>query len=215
MEKYLWDKVFSSKNKGVKSSFFKSYESIVTSKEGLNNLYKIWNGDISITDIQLSINDFSNIALELSVKNYVNFPEILDTQLESIKNTEKKERFSFISNAITNRDSFFESLMLEKNREKEPWVIDALSYLHHPLKSKESIKFIRPSLEIMEELQITGDIFFPQRWLDATFSGHSSIDAVTEINLFLNENPEFPENLKNKVLQSTDLVFRASIIKNE
>ena len=68
---------------------------------------------------------------------------------------------------------------------------------------------------MLEELQITGDIFFPKRWLDATFSGHASIDAVTEINLFLNEHPNFPEKLKNKIFQSTDLVFKASLIRNE
>ena len=105
--------------------------------------------------------------------------------------------------------------MDEKNREKEPWVIDALYYLNHPLRSKEAIKYINPSLAILPKLQITGDIFFPKQWLDATFRGYSSIDAVMAINLFMNENPDFPENLKNKIYQSTDMVFRASIIKNE
>ena len=99
--------------------------------------------------------------------------------------------------------------------EKEPWVIDALRCLHHPLRSTESVKYILPSLEILEELQITGDIFFPKMWLDATFYGHSSIEAVLDINLFLNENPNLPDNLKNKVIQSSDMVFRSSIIRND
>ncbi|PLX22342.1 MAG: peptidase M1, partial [Marinilabiliales bacterium] len=113
------------------------------------------------------------------------------------------------------RESFFESLKHEENREKEPWVIDALYYFHHPLRNSETIKFIRPSLDLLKEIQTTGDIFFPKRWLDATFYVHNSIDAVLEINLFLNENPEYPENLKNKIIQSTDLVFRASIINKK
>jgi aminopeptidase N len=64
-------------------------------------------------------------------------------------------------------------------------------------------------------LQRTGDIFFPKQWLDATFGGHYSVDAVTEINVFLHKNPDYSRNLKDKILQSTDLVYKASIIRNE
>ncbi|HSH51993.1 MAG TPA: hypothetical protein VK982_09765, partial [Bacteroidales bacterium] len=71
-----------------------------------------------------------------------------------------------------------------------------------------------PSLELLNELQTTGDIFFPAQWLNAIFAGHSSVEAVTEINIFLNENPDYPINLKNKILQSTDMLFRANKIKN-
>lgn len=215
LEDFLWDRLNICKNISMKSSIFKTYYLTLTSKKGLDNLYNIWNKNISIKDLKLSENDFSNIALELAIKDYIKKDEVLKLQSESIQDKEKKTRFEFLSSSITKRDEFFESLMDEKNREKEPWVADALHYLNHPLKNKESIKYIRPSLEILQELQITGDIFFPKQWLDGTFSGHSTIDAVTEINLFLNENPDYPENLKNKILQSTDLVYRASIIKKE
>ena len=215
LETFLWTEMIKTTNSSIKSSLFKTYCNIVKSEEGLINLCNIWNKESNIEGINLSENDYTEIALELSVKNHNNKLEILGKQATRIKDKEKRERFNFIKDAIIDRDNFFESLKDEKNREKEPWVADALYYLHNPLKSSESVKYIRPSLDLLEELQITGDIFFPKQWLDATFSGHSSIDAVTEINLFLNENPDFPENLKNKILQSTDLVFKACIIKNE
>ena len=215
LESFLWEKTNTESIKSIKSSFFKAYCNIANSNESLNKLYKIWNNEIVINDLNLSENNFNDIAFELAIKDYENKFEILNNQLNRIENKEKKERFNFIKNAIVDRDNFFNSLKDENNREKEPWVIDALYYLHHPLKSSESVKYIRPSLDLLEELQITGDIFFPKQWLDATFSGHSSIDAVTEINLFLNKTPDFPENLKNKILQSTDLVFKSFIIKNE
>lgn len=215
LENLLWDKLKCEKNKSIKSSLFNTYSNIVQSIDGLNKIYDIWKKQTDVFGLKLSENDYTSLALELSVKNHKNKNQIIKTQLERITNKEKKSRFQFIETAITDRDKFFESLKKESNREKEPWVIDALYYLHHPLKQEESIPYIRPSLDILQELQITGDIFFPKRWLDATFSGHSSVKAVIEINLFLNENPDYPKNLKNKILQSTDLVYRASIIKGE
>ena len=59
------------------------------------------------------------------------------------------------------RDAFFASLSQEQNREKEAWVASALSYLHHPLRSHTSEKYLKQSLDLLEEIQLTGDIFFP------------------------------------------------------
>ena len=212
-EEILWSSIIKSINPSIKYSLFKTYYSISTSKESLNNIFKIWNKDQLIEGLSLSENDFTLLALELALKKHEKSIEILEKQLNRIENKEKQNTFLFIQKSITDRDNFFNCLKLEENREKEPWVIDALYYLHHPLKQKESVKYIRPSLELLQEIQITGDIFFPKQWLDATFSGHSSIDAMTEINLFLNETNNYPENLENKILQSTDLVFRSCIIK--
>jgi len=215
LESALWNELAAQGNLSIKSSLFKTYYNITTSAKGLERLYSIWKNETNNVNLNLSENDYSNIALDLMLKGHSESDNILKTQSSRITNNEKFDRFKFISNAIFNRDAFFESLLDEKNREKEPWVIDALYYLNHPLKSKESIKYISPSLEILAELQKTGDIFFPKQWLDATFSGHFSIDAVTEINVFLNEHTDFPKTLKNKILQSADLVYRASIISNE
>lgn len=219
LENFLWNKVHSANSISEKASFFNSFKKIVITTKSVNLLYQIWKKEIVISGLDFCINDFTNIAFELAIRDFDNIDDILNKQYNNIKNSERKERFLFIKPALSanidDRDSFFERLKNEKNREKELWVIEGLQYLHHPIKSEESVKYIIPSLKILEELEITGDIFFPKRWLDATFNGHSSIEAVLNINLFLNEHPDLPVNLKNKVLQSTDLVFRSSIIKNE
>jgi len=218
-ESLLWNELQNTTNQNIKSSFFNTYKKIATTDSGVKNLFKIWNKEITFPELKLSTKDFSELAFELVLRNITNSDSVLAQQYNRIENREKKARFLFMQPAVSsneeNRAAFFESLKKEQNREKEPWVIDALYYFHHPLRSTESVKYIRPSLEILPELQITGDIFFPKRWLDATFSGHSSVDAVIAINLFLNKNPKLPDNLKNKIYQSTDLVFRASIIKGD
>ncbi len=219
LENFLWGKVHSANSISKKTSFFNSFKKIAITTNSVNQLYQIWKKEIVISGLDFSVNDFSNMAFELEIRDFYNIDDILNKKYNNIKNNEKKERFNFIKPALSTnidtRNQFFEKLKSERNREKEPWVIDGLLYVHHPLRSEESVKYILPSLEMLEELQITGDIFFPKLWLDATFHGHSSIDAVLNINLFLNEHPNLPINLKNKVLQSSDLVFRSSIIKNE
>ncbi len=219
LECFLWKKIQLANSTGDKSSFFNTYKKVASTQNAVLKLYKFWNKEIMVSGINLSEKDYVDISFELAIRDIYNTDSILNVQYYRLNDTERKERFLFIrpavSNEITIRDLFFESLKDEKNREKEPWVSDALRYFHHPLRSKKSVKYIYPSLQLLEKLQITGDIFFPQQWLDATFSGHSSIDAVMDINLFLNENPNLPDNLKNKILQSSDLVFRSSIIKRE
>ncbi|OFX88742.1 MAG: hypothetical protein A2W99_04545 [Bacteroidetes bacterium GWF2_33_16] len=219
LEDLLWTRIQDSKLPKLKNTCLKSYIKICNTSTSLKNLLAIWNKDLVLRDIKLSENDYTELSYEIAIRAGEISDSVLAEQLERITNSERKKQMQFIIPALSNNDEtrnlFFESLKSEQNREKEVWVITALYYLHHPLRSTESVKYIRPSLELLKEIQITGDIFFPKQWLEATYSGHSSIDAVIETNVFLNENPDYPENLKNKILQSSDLVFRASQVINK
>ena len=54
---------------------------------------------------------------------------------------------------------------------------------------------------MLEEIQRTGDIFFPKRWMDATLSGHSSASAAHLVKTFLAElPPNYPDRLRRIVL---------------
>ncbi|MGY8795370.1 MAG: aminopeptidase, partial [Woeseiales bacterium] len=108
------------------------------------------------------------------------------------------------------RDRFVASLTDESMREIESWVLDALANIHHPLRVGVSEQYIRPSLELLEEIQATGDIFFPKRWLDVTLRNYSSATAVHTIETFLNERPDYNQQLSMKILQSADSVRRAN-----
>jgi len=105
------------------------------------------------------------------------------------------------------RDAAFESLFDAENRGVEPWVVDAVRYLNHPLRAKESTHYITQSLELLEEIQKTGDIFFPRQFITAVLSGHQSPTAAHYVKKFLQEHPHFPYRLKNKVLMASDLLF--------
>ena len=86
------------------------------------------------------------------------------------------------------RDAWFASLADVKNRRREPWVLEGLRYLHHPLRASQSEKYIRPALNLLSEIQRTGDIFFPANWMNATLGGHNTRAAADVVHRFLAEH---------------------------
>lgn len=197
----------------LKSTYFNSLKSIAISENGVLILKKIWNEEMELEGLPLSEKDFTSLAYELAIREVDGYQNILSEQGERITNPDRKKKFDFILPALSAdvavRDTFFESLKEAKNRENEAWVLEALNYLHHPLRAEGAVKYITPSLEMLREIQLTGDIFFPKRWLNNTLSGHSSEKAVDEVRQFLYTHNDYPANLKNKILQSSDLLFRS------
>jgi len=199
-----------------RSMFFRSLRSMILTDNGYEWLKSIWMKTDSIKGLTLSERDYIAIASELALRGKSDSQKILTTQLNRISNPDRKLRFKFIMPSLSNdliiRDKFFELIKKEENRAVEPWVQSAVAYLHHPLRGKESEKYIQPSLELLEEIQRTGDIFFPARFINATLSGHQSISARTIVNQFFEDYPNYSPPLKLKILQAADNLFRASTI---
>ena len=144
---------------------------------------------------------------------------ILNKQLKRISNADRRKRFEFImpavSSAETKRDALFKSLELKSNREKESNVGAALYYLHHPLRQASSFKYLAKSLDMLAEIQKTGDIFFPQNWLQSTFGYYQSTEALKIVQDFLERNPRYNPKLRAKILQCSDNLFRAQKLLKE
>ena len=68
---------------------------------------------------------------------------------------------------------------------------------------------MRPALDLLQEIQRTGDIFFPKNWMDATLSGHHASGAGYRADVS-RRAARFPRSLRRIVLQSADTLFRAS-----
>jgi len=159
----------------------------------------------------------TTLAYELAVRHVEGSDDILQKQLAKITNPDRKAAMAFIIPALSSeesvRDGFFESLKQKENRAKEPWVGRALQYLHHPLRAASAEKYIVPSLELVQEIQKTGGIFFPKRWSQTILAGHQSVPAAQAVNQFLESLPaDYPEKLKNKILQSADMLERKAML---
>jgi aminopeptidase N len=144
--------------------------------------------------------------------------DIIRTQRARIENADRQAEFEFIMNAVSAdgsaRDDFFARLADESNRERETWVLRGLQYLHHPIRAQNAERYLPVSLELLEDIQRTGDIFFPERWLRTTLSGHQSETAATIVREYLATHPELPARLRLKVLQAADGLFRAERVVN-
>jgi aminopeptidase N len=198
-----------------KGAWFQALRGIALTPDTLAWLERVWRKQETIAGLTLAESDYTALALELAVREVPAWEEILRTQLDRIDNPDRKARFAFVRPALSAdsavRDAFFASLASAENRRREPWVLEAVRYLHHPLRADASAKYVLPSLELLAEIQRTGDIFFPKRWLDVTLGGHRSRAVADVVRQFLASRPAgYPARLRNLILQSSDELYRAS-----
>ena len=88
-------------------------------------------------------------------------------------------------------------------RRVEPWTQSVLYYLNHPLRSGYAVKYIVPALELLPEIQRTGDIFFPAGWCSNLLAGHRSEKARIAVHQYLDNHPELNPMLRSKILQAS------------
>ena len=172
-----------------KRILFKLYQSIAFSSQGKENLYKIWDRSLKFQSLKLNETDYTSLAMRLAIFKHENSEDILNTQAINITNKDRLSRFMWLlpslSQDISIRDAFMDSLKKVKNREKESWVVMALNNIHHPLRHESSTKHIKLCLELLEEIQLTGDIFFPKNWLLNSIGNYSSKEALVILKDFL------------------------------
>lgn len=216
VEEVLWQSLLSAPRSTLKASFFGTYRSVASTAAGLDRLRALWNGALEIEGLRLAENDLTDLALALAVREVEGWEQILETQARRLENPDRRERFTFLRPAVSadasERDHLFESLLEPENRSHEPWVLTALRLLHHPLRATSSERYLRPALDELEEIQKTGDIFFPLGWLEANLGGHSSSSAADVVREFLEQNSELEPRLRGKLLQAADSLFRAAAI---
>lgn len=218
LESLLWRKLQGAPEARLKAAYFGAFRELASSDGALARLRRILRDEETLEDLPLSEIDRTEIAQELAVRGVADAESLLDEQAARISNPDRQARFEFIRPALSadpaTRTRFFESLRDASRREQERWVLDALRFLHHPLRTESSEPLILPSLEMIEEIQRTGDIFFPLGWLQATLSGHRSASAAAVVRRFLEETPDLPPRLRGKLLQAADPLFRAAEIPN-
>ncbi|OWP64074.1 aminopeptidase [Hymenobacter amundsenii] len=219
LEKDLWAALAQNPAPNAKKLLFKTYQSIALSQAAQTRLYRIWDTQQAPAGVKLTEDDYTSLALALAVRDYPAPAPILARQLTRIPNPDRRKRMEFLLPALSldvaTRDAFFASLSDEKNREKEAWVTAALGYLHHPLRAATSEKYLPQSLALLEEIQQTGDIFFPYSWLQSTLGSYQTPTAARTVREFLAAHPSYNPQLRAKLLQAADDVFRAEKLVRE
>lgn len=176
-----------------------------------DSLYSIWERQ---TMPGLDDNDYMELAWELALRRPDSAASILAAQRARLDNPDRLARFDYVSRAVSpdkaGRDEFFRYLLTPKGREIEPWAATALAYLNHPLRQQEAVGYIVSALEQLENVQRTGDIFFPASWCMSLFSNHRSPEARAELDRFLASRPQLNPLLRNKILNGAYYLLRAT-----
>ena len=213
IEQHIWDAMKGAPAKNNKKLLFRAFSNMVISKRGMDTLYGIWKNKQPPAGVVLSEDDYTNLAAALALRNYPGNKAILEEQLTRISNTDRRQRLQYLLPSLSNdeaeRDRFFNGLQSSEARRKEAWVLTALGYLHHPLRAESAINYLQPSLDWLEDIQRTGDVFFPQSWLQASFGWCRTPAEMKIVRNFLEKHPDYNPKLKAKILQAADNLFRA------
>lgn len=195
---------------------FTIYSGIALTDSGVALLYDVWNKRAGALGIELFEQDYIDISYQLAVRSVPQSDSILDVQAGRITNPDRLAKFNYVRRAVTPNEQvrvdFFNCLSDVKNRRPEPWTIEALRFFNHPLRADFAVNYLKDALDLLPEVQRTGDIFFPKSWLGAILGGHNSSTAQQVTRTWLKMNTNLPDNLRYKVLQSTDMLNRSRMI---
>lgn len=199
--------------RACRTDIFRLLRSIMRTPVVVERHYALWQRQ----DEPLSEQDYTALAYELALRKPIMADSILAVQRTRISNPDRLQQFDFISRAVspsvTARDSLFNTLAKPENRRIEPWTLSVLYYLNHPLLDRQSACYIRPALNLLPEIQRTGDIFFPADWCTNLLSGHRSKEAYKELKTFLKDNPDINPLLRNKILTAAYYLKRSNTKK--
>ncbi len=203
LESALWNLATTHREEQFRVQAFRTFRNVAGSGAAIEKLYGIWDAQNPPAGCHLSENDYISLSYMLAIHLPEQAAAIVEKQLGRITNPDRIAEYKFISPSVSPhkavRDSVFNSLLQPENRRVEPWAASALGNLNHPLREQESLEYILPALEIMPQVQRTGDIFFPSSWARALLGSHTSPEAAAIVEGFFAANPDFPVMLGNKI----------------
>lgn len=187
----------------VRQLILKRLYNTAHSPEVVNSLYQIWQNQ---SDSLLNERDYMAMSYHLAMMLPEQWKEIIDAQLGRLTSDDRKSEYRFISRGCNPdrqvQDQLFEELKLKENRRTEPWASALLALLNDESREPYNNKYVLPGLELLQEVQRTGDIFFPGYWVNALLGGHHSKEAKECVDSFVSAHPDYPRKLKNKLLEA-------------
>lgn len=188
---------------------FRQYYKSARENGQLKELYSIWNTRQAYPSLELGERDYTDLACQLMVAFPDRAEEIAEIQSERITNPDRKETFRMLCLAASPdsdvRNALFASFLESaQNRRPESRVLSALALLCHHSRQEGALAYIVPSLDALEEIQRTGDIFFPGEWCSVLLKNLQNDRAKKIVDGWLVSHPEINPLLATKVLQALD-----------
>ena len=196
-----------------KKSYFNTLLSICSSPKSCSYLSSVLKGEQDLPeDVTINEQDKISIAFNLVLRDTSVYEDTKAYIMRTVKNKDLLDRFEYVYPSLSGdkqvRDSVFNALLVRENRVNEVWVEECLRWLNHPRRRMEAEGYVPKLLCALQEIQQTGDIFFPGSWLSAGLAGHTSKNVYTMVNSFLEKHANYPQNLKLKILSNSDHLRR-------
>ena len=210
-EPVLWAGLEHAASARGKATWFGALMRTAVTPATLARLDRVWKREEKLAGLPLSESDETELALELCLRD--GRLARLDAQAARIDNADRKARLAFLRPALSadahERTALFERLRSPQHRQREAWVLDAVGYLHHPLRDEAALDEALQALAMLPELQRTGDIFLPKRWAESVLAGYASPAAARRVRALVDALPaDYPPRLRWVLLASADTLLR-------
>ena len=193
----------------VRQTLLRQLSLRAVSQEVVNQLSDIWEKQSAAF---LNPRDYMRMAYHLAIMQPDRWQHILDVQRDRLGNEDQRREFDFISRACNPdtqvQQQLFNKLLQAENRRIEPWARDLLALLNDPTREPFSNRYITTGLDILPEIQRTGDIFFPGYWLSGLLSGHHSDEAKALVRQWIETHPDLEPALMNKLKENAYWLLR-------
>ena len=203
LELCMMDLIDKNPSKDMRQLMIRKLSTHATAPELIDRIYTIWQQH---SDPLLSEQDYMNMAYRLAILRSDTSGPILAAQRKRLKTDDERREFDYISRVCTSdpmlRVRLFNEMLKPQNREKEPWALKAFQLLNADVYEPQSNVYIESGLKSLQYIEQTSDIFFPTNWLKALLTEHKSREARLTVKKFINNNPNYPEHLKRKILEA-------------
>ena len=203
LELCMMDLIDKNPSKDMRQLMIRKLSTHATAPELIDRIYTIWQQH---SDPLLSEQDYMNMAYRLAILRSDTSGPIVAAQRKRLKTDDERREFDYISRVCTSdpmlRVRLFNEMLKPQNREKEPWALKAFQLLNADVYEPQSNVYIESGLKSLQYIEQTSDIFFPTNWLKALLAEHKSREARLTVEKFINNNPNYPEHLKRKILEA-------------
>ena len=186
-EAVLWAGVTGSRPATARSAFFSTWRGVATTPDAVARLRRLWEGDEELPGLPLSENDQTALASGLALREVDGWAG--DPRRPGSAHHDPRPQGPLPVRAAFagRRPRGARGVLPVPSRSGQPCP-GALGPLRArqpapPTPGRASSPFIRPALDMIEEIQRTGDIFFPGNWLGATLGGHGEVEAAETVGV--------------------------------
>ncbi|MEW6733795.1 MAG: M1 family aminopeptidase [Acidobacteriota bacterium] len=214
LEEMLFDRMMGSPSEGLRLTYFRSAQGIVSTPEGRQRLKQILTGQLAIPGIKIKPKDRWDIITLLLAQDDSEANTLLAAAIRNDPSDDGR-RYAFIAVAArgdaTVKAEYFQRYLNDSTL-AENWIENSLRTFNSIRHAKLTLPYLKPALAELPNLKQHRKIFFINEWLDAFISGQDSPEALKIVEEFL-QRENLDRDLKLKILETIDKLARCVKIR--